>query len=143
MFSNRDYGYKLLSAKNIKPSHQRVRIMEYLLQHNRAHPTVEQIFEFLRKELPSLSKTTIYNTLNVFVEAGLVNVVNIDEAESRYDVITETHGHFRCENCGMISDFQLNMNELITSELCGFKITGKDVYFKGICPKCLDGKNSK
>lgn len=60
-----------LKTKNIGLSYQRLKVLEYLIQ-NRCHPTVEQIYFDLCKEIPTLSKTTIYNTLRVLEEAGLV-----------------------------------------------------------------------
>ncbi|MFW0968438.1 MAG: Fur family transcriptional regulator [Thermacetogeniaceae bacterium] len=73
-----------LKKKNISLSYQRLKVLEYLTQ-NRCHPTVEQIFTELQKEIPTLSKTTVYNTLRILAEAGLVKVITIDERESRYD----------------------------------------------------------
>ncbi|MGI5927327.1 MAG: transcriptional repressor [Syntrophomonadaceae bacterium] len=73
-----------LKKKNISLSFQRLKVLEYLTQ-NRCHPTVEQIFTELQKDIPTLSKTTVYNTLRILAEAGLVKVITIDERESRYD----------------------------------------------------------
>lgn len=125
-----------LSKRNIRPSYQRIKVLEYLI-HNQCHPTVDQIFTDLLSEMPTLSKSTIYNTLNTFLEAGLVKVLNIEENETRYDITTETHGHFKCEECGTISNFNINIDSFATEGLKGFKVIDKNVYFKGICPKCL------
>ena len=132
--------YKDLSAKlvnkNIRPSIRRIRVLEYLIK-NPCHPTVEQIFKELQSEIPTLSKTTIYNTLNIFLEAGLVKALTIEDNETRYDIITETHGHFKCEACGVISNFNIDVESIATEELSGFKVIDKNVYFEGVCPKCL------
>ena len=66
---------------------------------------MEQIYTVLHKEIPTLSKTTVYNTLNTLIDAGLVKLITIDENETRYDIDTTTHGHFKCESCG-IYDFK-------------------------------------
>ena len=55
---------KYLRDHNISPSYQRKRIFEYMYE-NRNHPNVNQIYEALVKEIPTLSKTTVYNTLNL------------------------------------------------------------------------------
>ena len=125
-----------LKKKNISLSYQRLKVLEYLTQ-NRCHPTVEQIFTELQKDIPTLSKTTVYNTLRILAEAGLVKVITIDERESRYDIDTEDHGHFKCESCGTIFDFPIDIDSLIPEGLSNFKINDKNVYFKGICPRCL------
>ena len=56
-----------LIEKDIKPSVQRLAVMTYLLEH-RTHPTVDEIYSELQDKIPTLSKTTIYNTLKLFVE---------------------------------------------------------------------------
>jgi Fur family transcriptional regulator, peroxide stress response regulator len=57
-----------LKRKNIRLSHHRLKVLEYLCQ-NLNHPTVEQIYVDLQKEVTTLSKTTIYNSLNVLIES--------------------------------------------------------------------------
>ena|SRR5680860_1339199 len=125
-----------LLKRKIKPSHYRMKVLEYL-DANRNHPTVEQIFASLQKELPTLSKATIYNTLNLFVENKLVRIITIEENETRYDLIIENHGHFKCESCGKIYDFGIDIDSFTSEDLNNFKINYKNVYFKGICPECL------
>ena len=82
-----------LKNHDIKPSYQRMKIFQYLLNHH-THPTVDDIFRNLSTEIPTLSKTTVYNTLNIFVDSRIVNEVIIEDNEVRYDVVMDTHGHF-------------------------------------------------
>lgn len=131
---------KELKNRNINLSYQRLRVLEYLTQ-NRCHPTVDQIFTDLHKEIPTLSKTTVYNTLRVLIEVGLVRVITIEDNETRYDIEVKDHGHFKCESCGTIYDFCINMDMLNSGDLKNFKINDKNVYFKGVCPRCLSNKN--
>ena len=127
---------KTLVEKNIKPSYQRIKILEYLIT-KRNHPTVDKIFNDLIKEIPTLSKATVYNTLDLFKKANLAIVVTIENNETRYDAKVASHGHFKCENCGNIYDFNVNIDNLPVDSLEHFKINEKNVYFKGVCPKCL------
>ena len=129
-----------LLEKDIKPSYQRIKILEYLTI-NKTHPTVDKIFNDLAKEIPTLSKATVYNTLDLFKQANLARVVTIENNETRYDATVASHGHFKCESCGIIYDFDVNIDDLSTDSLKHFKINEKNIYFKGICPKCLN--NSK
>ena len=130
---------KHLINHNIKPSHHRIEIMRYLLL-QRNHPTAEQIYKGLIKRVPTLSKTTVYNTLNLFCSTNIVRTITIEEHETRFDADILEHGHFKCENCDKIYDFKINNLDFQTTELDGFEIKDKDVYFKGICPKCLYDK---
>jgi Fe2+ or Zn2+ uptake regulation protein len=130
-----------LRKQGIRPLHRRIKILEYLYQ-SQMHPTVDQIYVNLKKEIPNLSRTTIYNTLHMLTEAGLIKAINIEDNETRYDIVIETHGHFKCEKCGAIFDFKFNPDSLSAEELIGFKVVDKNVYFKGVCPKCLLNINS-
>jgi len=129
-----------LKNNNIRLSHQRLKVLEYLDRH-RIHPTVEQIYHALNDEIPSLSKTTIYNTLNTLIEAGLVRSITIEDNEVRYDIRTDAHGHFKCKTCGNIYDFEVNIDLLEIKDLDGFSIYTRDVYFSGVCPKCIEKEN--
>lgn len=124
-----------LKKHKIKPSVHRIMVYEYLMT-KRNHPTVEQIFLNLRQNFPTISKATIYNTLNLFVEAGLIRMITIEDKEIRYDSNVENHGHFKCEVCGMVYDFKVEIDTIAFDDLADFLINNKDVYFKGICPNC-------
>lgn len=126
-----------LLRNNIKPSYARIRIMEYL-ESRRNHPSADEIYNELVKDIPTLSKTTVYNTLNLFRDVGLVRVITIEENETRFDADTSNHGHFKCESCGKISDFFVQIEGMKMNGLDNFKIRQKDIYFKGICAKCIN-----
>ncbi len=125
-----------LQEHDIRPSHHRIRILQYLSD-NLDHPTVDQIYTALKAELPTLSKTTVYNTMTILTEKGLVHQFNYGDNEAQYDLITMEHGHFKCERCGTLYDFEFAASDCIENELEGFAIKDKEVYFKGICKDCL------
>ena len=125
-----------LSGRGIRPSQQRIKILEYL-KANHCHPTVDQIYTSLQPEIPTLSRTTVYNTLNEFIKNGLVRAISIEETESRYDILVHDHGHFKCDSCGTIYNFNVNIEQLAAGDLKDFQINDRNVYFKGVCPRCL------
>lgn len=134
---NRDL-YRDLSDKGIQPSVQRIRIYEFLCN-NRIHPTVEDIYERLLPEIPTLSRTTVYNTMKLFSENGLIQPLVIEEKEIRYDIDTSHHGHFKCEQCGIVFDFRADSSEAgVYPELAGFMINERHLYFKGLCKNCAN-----
>lgn len=128
---------ELLRMHGVKASHQRMRVLSFLLS-QQTHPTVETIHSALLPEIATLSKTTVYNTLDVLIQAGLVRVVHIEDNETRYDVITDEHGHFKCQRCGAIFDFDVDMAPLMARMPRQFQVWERNVYFKGICDKCLE-----
>jgi len=129
-----------LLNNHIKPSYSRVKILEYIID-KRNHPTVEEIYSELLKELPTLSKTTVYNTLNTLLKANLIRLITIEEHEARYDADITEHGHFKCLQCGCVYDFGISLENNNIAGLDGFLIEDKNVYFKGVCQSCLENKN--
>lgn len=136
---------KLLKTKGLKPTYQRLKVLEYMDKHIDGHPTVEMIYEELLRELLTLSMTTIYNTLNVFVEKGLVSAVTITGKEIRYDYQTTGHHHFLCKKCGEIIDIDIECPfiEGTVKKTYGHKIEEVHGYFKGLCKNCLKKVNVK
>jgi len=127
----------VMKKHRLRISKQRLKILEYLV-HNRHHQTVDQIYHELHPDLPTLSKTTVYNTMKALVQAGIVKEIGIDEHETRYDITKEEHGHFKCESCHNVYDFPINIDDgLKKGGLEGYLVNSKNVYLKGICPKCL------
>ena len=128
-----------LSGYGIRPSVQRIAIMRYL-QNNRTHPTVEEVYEALRTQIPTLSKTTVYNTLKLFIENGAALYVGIDEKNARFDGFTEPHAHFRCKRCGRIIDLPINVQNFLPKDFKG-DIEETYFYIKGICENCYKKNN--
>lgn len=125
-----------LQAHNVRPSYPRVKIYEALCLH-KSHPTVDEIFMQLSKDLPTLSKTTVYNTLDLFEKVNLAQRISIDDHEARYDATVDYHGHFRCDLCRTIYDFPVTLDLMKVIELEGFQVREKNLYIKGVCPRCL------
>ena len=128
-----------LKEHGIKPSLQRMKIFQYLLDHHN-HPTVDEIYKNLIDEIPTLSKTTVYNTLNIFVESNIANVVIIEEKEARYDAKIDTHGHFKCKICGAIEDFDVDISGLNLQKLGDASIEETHFFLFVVCIKCLENK---
>ena len=97
---------------DIKPSMQRIAIMDYLMTH-RVHPTADEIYNALYPTMPTLSKTTIYNTMKLFSEQGAVKALVIDEKNVRFDIDTSSHAHFMCLGCGCVYDLPIENQEAI------------------------------
>jgi len=129
-----------LQKNGIKPSVQRIKIFEFL-KNSREHPTVEVIYSALSPEIPTLSKTTVYNTLRLFQEKGIVHIVNIEDNQTRYDWDTSFHGHFKCVVCGSVSDFRVDISMINFTELDGYQINETHYYIKGVCKECINDLN--
>ncbi|HOL82885.1 MAG TPA: Fur family transcriptional regulator [Caldisericia bacterium] len=131
---------KSLKEKGISPSIQRLKVYEYMLLH-RNHPSVDMIYEGIKDEIPTLSKTTVYNILKLFIKKNLVKAITIEGNELRYDAYTKPHIHFKCIKCGNIYDFEIDDEIYNKKEIDGNKILECNIYLSGICKNCL--KNNK
>lgn len=131
----KDSIIKILESRNIQPSYQRMKIFEYIMKH-RTHPTVDAIYRSLAGEIPTLSRTTVYNTLKILAEKNLVSQVTIEENEVRYDYSEEPHLHFKCKKCGNLYDIFHRCDLLKEKEIDGHKIEEYHLYLKGLCKTC-------
>ena len=125
-----------LTAHNIRPLPHKVAIMKNLLERF-DHPTIEQIYNDLLPSMPTLSKTTVYNTLKLFCEKKAVIALFIDEKNVRYNAHTHAHAHFRCKKCSAIHDIPLEETDIPSFRgPVDFLPEDKQIYFLGICNEC-------
>lgn len=124
---------EILKSNNIRPSVIRVMIYDFLRSTD-AHPTADEIYLELLPKVPTLSKTTVYNTVKLFADSGISKTITIDKNQVRYDADISMHGHFFCEECGTVYDFGIDFD--IEGVLEGFDINFKEVYYGGKCRKC-------
>ena len=123
-----------LVQHDIRMSVYRLKIFEYLIN-ERTHPTAEEIYEVIKKEIPAISPATVYNTLRLFLEKKIIQLVNVDKNEARYDATLSWHGHLKCLACGRV--FDIHIESLKLGSLDGFEIFEKHLNLKGLCPECL------
>ena len=129
---------KTLRKNGYKVTAQRLSICKFILS-RKDHPTTEQIYQGLSNEYPTISLGTIYKTLHLLKELGLVQELGFNEGSIRYDPDMELHINMVCSKCEKIYDYKNEkVKELwnhIISEL-GFKPKGQriDIYYE--CDDC-------
>lgn len=92
-----------LEQAGIQPSAQRVAVADYVLN-THEHPSADVVWKRVRARFPWISRATVYNTLNLFVEKRLLQRLNIAEDSVVFDPIIENHHHFIDEKTGAIHD---------------------------------------
>ncbi len=127
---------KILQEKFISPSIQRVSVLRYL-DLNRCHPTVEDIYLALKKSLPTLSKTTVYNVLELLEKKKIIKSISGADAREHFDFNRAPHGHFQCIRCGKVFDVKTNFVYKGGQMIEGHKISDYNLVFKGVCKHCL------
>lgn len=131
---------EMMHKAGVRPSAQRMAILRDVVE-GRKHPTADEIFRDMQAEYPTMSLTTVYNSLRVLTEAGLLRELELESGTRRYDFAPQPrHGHLRCRRCGRIFDMQLPAG-LQLPVPPGFSIDGVDIYFRGFCPECADNVN--
>lgn len=128
---------EIMESKGVKPSALRLQIYDYLDSH-RTHPTVDEIYTGLAVSFPTLSKTTVYNTVKVLEKSGIIKAIAIEGFRTRYDANASFHGHFLCKRCGMVYDAWIT--ECPPFPETGFEVDTQDVFYSGVCEKCLKNK---
>jgi len=116
---------------------QRIAIAQIVLS-SKDHPTAEQVYELVRGRHPSISLSTVYNTLHVMRDVSMLQEFAIDNIH-RYDPNTRMHVNLVCQNCGEIVDVE---DETIDKEIDriskrrGFTIIGHRFDIYGVCRRC-------
>lgn len=111
-------------------------IREYA-EHTKSHPTAEDVYNVIVKELPDISLRTVYRNLNKLADQGILRKIQVPNAPDRFDSTLEPHQHILCTECGEFIDVFMNNEARLLSEikdLCGYEITGIDVVYRGKCP---------
>ena len=110
-----------------------------LLRGTYSHPTADQIYDEVRKEIPNISKGTVYRNLKVLRDMGLVSELNLNDTVSRFEAKQKSHYHFRCERCGRVFDVNEPINKELDRKIAkrtGFKISYHQLEFRGLCHDC-------
>jgi Fur family peroxide stress response transcriptional regulator len=133
-----EHTIQKLRGEGFKLTPQRLAVIKYMIG-NKNHPSALAIHKDLKKRYPSLSFSTVYNTLNVLEEIGEVRPIYIFSEHVNYDPSVEPHLHFFCTDCKRIHDIfpgELEGIRLPAGEVNGHIITSSQVILKGTCKDC-------
>lgn len=137
-------GLERLRASGCRVTPQRKAILA-LFQDDPEHLTPQTIFGRLEGSVPSLSLATVYNTLELFEEVGLVNRFNGHDGQTYFDPTLEPHHHAVCGGCGEIFDVQIEANAIrqlieksqtLHDDDAHFSVDQASVWLRGICAAC-------
>jgi Fe2+ or Zn2+ uptake regulation protein len=126
----------VLREHGIKATSPRLSILR-ILEEKENHLTADYIYSALKADNPSLSKTTVYNTLDMFYRKGLISVLTISKTEQRYEPMKGMHHHLLCRRCEKIIDIDISCPYLDGMLHGEHKVEEVHGYFRGICKHCL------
>jgi Fur family transcriptional regulator, peroxide stress response regulator len=128
-----------LKRAGMRITPQRIAICK-LLSESKEHPTAAMIYEDIRQQYPSLSLATVYNTLEVLVDLGSINVLgHSGDGNVHYDADTSPHINLACISCHKIVDLASPLVANLDHEVShssGYKLVGARVMYYGLCPDC-------
>ncbi len=136
---------KDMRQRGLKLTQQRLEIFNEVAGSG-DHPCAETIYRVVRKRLPTVSLDTVYRTLWLFLDLGLIATLGPARERVRFDANIKPHHHFVCRQCGSIYDFyspELDRLE-VPGEIEDFGQGEKiNVEVQGLCRECLkDGMES-
>ena len=112
---------------------------------SKEHPTAEMVYQWLKPDNPNLSLGTVYRTLTLLAEVGILT--RMPFPVERYDADTSLHTHFRCAGCGRVFDlegfdqraaYMSGMDAVAEATAPGFRVDRHDLTFTGLCPQCQE-----
>jgi len=130
---------RLCQENGIKVTQQRIEIFKAIVQAE-DHPDAEKVYQKLRKKLPTLSLDTVYRTLSLLNDLGVITTLGSSRERTRFDGNLDHHHHFVCTCCGLTADFysdRLNSLKVPDSLAEIGKVEQTHVEVRGICKKCL------
>jgi Fur family peroxide stress response transcriptional regulator len=128
---------KALRAAGYRLTRQRRAILNYLAT-TEAHPSAQQVFQEARKEQPSLSLATVYNTLETLASMGLIKILDFQAMDNRHETNLVPHINLICTSCGKIQDFEeeLTIRAGEVKEKFGFQVKNFRLEYYGLCSTC-------
>lgn len=129
---------ELLRGNGFKVTPQRLAVYD-VLANTKEHPNAEMIFGGLQATYPTMSLATVYKTIDILKEIGLVQILNAGEDSFRYDADMSKHAHVRCMECGRVDDvFDLDTEKFAETieRNTRYRLLGQQFYFYGVCPSC-------
>ncbi|MCC7022842.1 MAG: transcriptional repressor [Thermomicrobiales bacterium] len=127
-----------MTGPRFRNTAQRAAVLEEVRRAER-HLTAGEIFERVRRTDPRIGYGTVYRTLHLLAEHGLIQELTFADQASRYDARVDRHDHVHCQLCGVLLDVDVPVALIarhVASEQSGFAITSHHTVFAGVCPAC-------
>jgi Fe2+ or Zn2+ uptake regulation protein len=129
---------ELLRRRGQRVTAQRL-MLHRVLRRRDAHVTAEEAMRAVEGELPNVSLPTIYATLDLFEELGLVRRLAMEGGPTLFDSRTTEHNHVACRRCGRVDDIEVPVDDarmLRAARAAGYEPERTDVVVVGLCSSC-------
>jgi len=122
----------------LKSTRQRDEIANWFFEH-KGHLSADQIYRQVKEVVPGIGFSTVYRTMKLLVEAGLVSERHFGDGEALYENVSGHHDHCICTKCGRIAEFEDDAIEALQKKVAdkqGFLLTSHKMELYGICAAC-------
>jgi Fur family peroxide stress response transcriptional regulator len=126
----RDAGYKVTP--------QRLAVCEIILS-SKDHPTADQVYQEVKKKYPTMSLATVYQTVHVLTQIGMLQELGFSDRISRYEPNTSPHINIICKKCGKIQDYEADSVRKLWTQVVrelGFKPIAQRLDIYRYCKQC-------
>lgn len=135
---------KILKEKGYKFTNQRRHVFEVIVENEGKHLNSQEVYELVREKYPEIGVATVYRTLSLLEEMGLIYGVDFEDGFRRYELVKDDeehrHHHLICLECGSIKEVEEDLLGSIEEEIYNknkFKVVNHRVKFYGYCQNCL------
>lgn len=122
----------------LKSTRQRDEIANWFFE-RKGHLSADQIYRQVKEVVPGIGFSTVYRTMKLLVEAGLVSERHFGDGEALYENVSGHHDHCICTNCGRIAEFEDEAIEILQKKVAdrqGFLLVSHKMELYGICAEC-------
>lgn len=134
-----------LKLKGYKLTPQRRAVVNMVIENKGSHLTAEELYDLVKKDCPEIGLATVYRTIQLLEEIGLLSKLNLDDGCNRYELIDEDeihqHHHLICRKCGKVIEVEEDLLEVIEKTVeskYNFMIENHSLKFIGICEDCIN-----
>ncbi|CAN5730649.1 Fur family transcriptional regulator [soil metagenome] len=125
-------------SQGLKVTPQRQAIFR-ILHGSHVHPTAESVHAEVRRDMPTVSLRTVYQTLNDLTAMGEISQIDVGLGSSRFDPNLAPHHHLVCDGCGRVDDVAVDQPEIVmpAGSSSGFELRRTEIVFRGRCASCV------
>ncbi|PAF47225.1 transcriptional repressor [Helicobacter sp. 12S02232-10] len=125
-----------LKEKNLKVTPQRIAILKEIEKNG--HISVDDVYENIKKDYPSISLATVYKNIAALYEVNILREIKAPSQKQRYELSYDRHIHVACGKCGKLEDIKVDISSISDecAKISGYALYDTSAVFIGICPEC-------
>ena len=133
-----------LHSRGFRVTSQRLAVL-HVLRHSHGHLSPTEIYTRARRELPDLTETTVYRTLEFLARNNLAWSISTDNGHRLYEIASSSHDHLICRRCGRDVEIEHSLLKNVYAKAeraSGYLLTDKHLALFGLCPECQKEKST-